>query len=114
MERVVVYGLLRKGQSMAHMLSGAEFLGTVELDGFELYHLGSYPGAVGGDGKILGEVYAVKSLKELDRAEKIHEDPPLYRRVLVEALGEPSSIYVYARPLTDSFRIDSGDWANPY
>ena len=114
MERVVVYGLLRKGQSMAHMLSGANFLGEVELDGFDLFHLGTYPGAVDGDGKIVGEVYEVEGLDELDRAEKIHDEPPLYKRVQVEALGAPAWIYVYARPLTDSFRIDSGDWANPY
>ena len=114
MERVVVYGLLRKGQSMAHMLADARFVGRVELSGFDLYHLGKYPGAVDGDGKIHGEVYEVESLTTLDEAEGTHKDPPLYKRIEIEALGAPAWIYVYARPLTDSFRIDSGDWANPY
>ena len=114
MERVFVYGLLRRGQKLAHHLARATFVGDCELDGFDLYHLGNFPGAVDGDGTVAGEVYEVDNLDELDRTEKVDDDPPLYRRVQVEALGAPAWLYVYARPLTDSFRIDSGDWSKPY
>ena len=67
-----------------------------------------------GEQKIVGEVFEVENLEELDAAERVHDDPPLYRRVSVEALGAPAWIYVYARPLTDSFPIESGDWLKRY
>ena len=114
MERVFVYGLLRKGQSMAHKLSGARFVGEAEVDGFDLFHLGSYPGAVEGEGRIKGELYEVADLDELDVAEGVERAPPLYRRRRIDAEGSPTWIYVYARPLDAALRIESGDWIKRY
>ena len=114
MERVFVYGLLRRGQTLAHNMAGATFVGDATLDGFDLFHLGNYPGAMEGDGTLIGEVYEVDSLDGLDATERIHDSPPLYRRVRITALDQPTWIYVYARPLTDSFKIESGDWVRRY
>ena len=114
MERIFVYGLLRKGQSMAHILSDANYVGDAELDGFDLYHLGSYPGAVEGDGRIKGEIYEVNDLTSLDEAEGVDRSPPLYRRRQTDAAGSPTWIYLYARPLEGTLKIDSGDWIRRY
>ena len=114
--RIVVYGLLRRGQSMAPLLRGrAAFLGRASIEGFEMVDLGSYPGVVPGSGAIVGEVYEFEGrrlLDQLDRAEGVFEDPPLYRRVEVEALGAPAWLYVYARDASGLRRIGSGDWAD--
>ena len=111
--RLVVYGLLRKGASMSRLLAGAEFLGEVVVDGYQLFDLGDYPGAVTGTGAITGELYELASpalLDVLDEAEKVHLDPPLYRRALVEVRGEPAWLYVYARHVDVAQRIQTGDW----
>lgn len=111
--RIVVYGLLRRGAHMSNLLRGAEFLGEVALDGYRLYDLGDYPGAVPGEGAVLGELYELASpamLDLLDEAERVDADPPLYRRELVEALGAPAWLYVYAGPVAASAWIRSGDW----
>jgi gamma-glutamylcyclotransferase (GGCT)/AIG2-like uncharacterized protein YtfP len=111
--RVVVYGLLRRGAPMNHLLAGAEFLGEVVLDGYRLHDLGDYPAAVAGPGALVGELYELPSpavLAVLDEAERVGVDPPLYRRVLVAAADAPAWLYVYARGVAPSTRIPSGDW----
>jgi gamma-glutamylcyclotransferase (GGCT)/AIG2-like uncharacterized protein YtfP len=111
--RIVVYGLLRRGARMSNLLGGAEFKGEVVLPGYRLYDLGDYPGAVPGEGAIVGELYELASpavLELLDEAERVEADPPLYRRVLVEAGGAPAWLYLWAGPVDSSARITSGDW----
>ena len=109
-ERLFVYGLLRRGQPLAHFLAGARFVGPARLQGYDLLDLGDYPGAVPGAGAIVGELYELAGLDPLDEAEGVHEAPPLYRRVRVEALGAPAWLYVYARDPGTAPRIASGDW----
>lgn len=111
--RLVVYGLLRRGEPLAHFLDGADFLGEVGLQGFELYHLGDYPGAVRGAGRVTAELYELPSpalLDVLDEAEGVHAEPPLYTRELVDAQGAPAWLYVWAGAVDRARRIDSGDW----
>ena len=112
--RLVVYGLLRRGQSMAPLLRASRYEGRVILEGFQMIDLGSYPGVVAGEGSVVGEVYTLGSrrlLGALDRAEGVFEDPPLYRRVEVDAIGAPAWLYVYARDAAGIPRVASGDWA---
>jgi len=111
--RIVVYGLLRRGARMSNLLGGAEFVREVALDGYRLFDLGDYPGAVPGEGVIFGELWELPSpavLDLLDEAERVGADPPLYRRVLVDADGAPAWLYVYAGPVEESAWITSGDW----
>lgn len=113
--RLVVYGLLRRGGPMSDLLGGAEFLGEVDLHGYEMYDLGDYPGAVDGNGTIRGELYELPGpaiLDLLDEAEHVHAAPPLYRRELIDAKGEPAWLYVYDRAVDPKSRIASGDWFN--
>lgn len=109
-ERLFVYGLLRRGERLADFLAGARFVGPARVAGHDLLDLGPYPAAVPGAGTVVGEVYELADLDLLDEAEGVHEDPALYRRVQVEALGAPAWLYVYAREPGKAARIASGDW----
>lgn len=98
---------------MSHILAGARHVGDVRLAGYDLHHLGDYPAAVPGPGSIAVEVYELPSpavLEVLDEAEGVHRDPPLYTRELVQALGAPAWLYVWAGPVPEGRRIGSGDW----
>ena len=114
-ERVFVYGLLRAGQSLNHILEGLPRTGPHTLEGYVLYDLEVYPGAIPGPGKLVGELCELPHeavLAALDEAEGIHGDPPLYRREKVEVDGKPAWLYVYDRPVGDAPRVRSGDWLN--
>jgi len=114
-ERIFVYGLLRGGESLHHILEGLARTGPHRLEGFALYDLGRYPGAVPGPSAIVGELCELPNagvLDALDAAEGVHEDPPLYRRERVEVAGKSAWVYVYDRPVGDAPRIRSGDWLN--
>ncbi|MHC4956362.1 MAG: gamma-glutamylcyclotransferase family protein [Planctomycetota bacterium] len=112
-EFVFVYGLLRSGESLHHILEELPLRGPFQLDGFALYDLGKYPGAVHADGTIVGELCELPHpavLAALDEAEGVHGEPPLYLREQVEVDGQAAWIYVYDRPVGDAPRIRSGDW----
>jgi len=112
-ERLFVYGLLREGQHYGHVLEGARRSGPRELEGFALYDLGRYPGAVRGPGTIVGDLVDVKDpalWAILDEIEGVEARPPLYVRERVALDDGPAWIYVYDRPVGDAPRIRSGDW----
>ena len=114
-ERVFVYGLLRQGERLDHILAGLPRTGPFRLDGYALYDLGRYPAAVDGPGTLVGDLCELPHaavLAALDEAEGVHGDPPLYRREQVMVDGQPAWIYVYDRPVHDAPRIFSGDWLN--
>jgi len=104
--RLLVYGLLRRGEPMHGLVAGAVFLGEKRIAGYDLFHMGEYPAAVPGTGGITAELYELPSpaiLAVLDEAERV---PTLFRRELV--LG--AWLYVYADAVGAAPRIPSGDW----
>jgi len=114
-DQVFVYGLLRDGESLGHILEGLPRTGPHTLDGFALYDLGRYPGAVHGPGKLIGELCEIPHeaiLTALDEAEGAHADPPLYLRERARVGEVEAWIYIYDRPVNDAPRIASGDWLN--
>ncbi|MSE13993.1 gamma-glutamylcyclotransferase, partial [Pantoea agglomerans] len=42
--RIIVYGSLRRKQGNSHWMTNAQWLGDHQIEGFELYSLGHYPG----------------------------------------------------------------------
>jgi gamma-glutamylcyclotransferase (GGCT)/AIG2-like uncharacterized protein YtfP len=106
--RLLVYGLLRRGEPMHGLLGDAVFLGEVRLPGFDLFHMGEYPAAVPGTGTIVAELYEIRVslLEVLDRAERV---PTLYRREIQEGAW----LYVFAGAVGGAPRIASGDWLRP-
>lgn len=56
------------------------------LKGYELYHLGSYPGIWPGDGQVIGEVWFVDE-ETLNRLDDYEGEGVLYRREQVPVSG---------------------------
>lgn len=85
-----IYGTLRRGCRASYLMDGAVYLGTAELHGHLLY-IDRYPGLIlGGESKVVGEVYLVNSdhLGRLDRYEGCYETPPEYLREQVVVIDE--------------------------
>lgn len=117
---VFVYGTLRKGGSndITQLHPAPRLVGPAQTQG-TLYHLGAYPGLVlGGNGVVVGEVYAIEPALELrlDGIEEIHGRPGdeyFKREVCLLVAGAPVDCLVYEiNPdrLHSAHRIDSGDW----
>lgn len=83
---VFVYGTLRRGDDndITRLVPTPQFIGTAAICG-RMYHLGPYPGVVlaskgnglpcaGGEGRIVGEVYAIDEELErlLDELEEVY------------------------------------------
>lgn len=121
-ERFVLftYGTLMSGQRNARCLGPtAVLIGPGAIRG-KLFCVSSYPGAVPGDGIVVGELWEVEAeqLTTLDRLEGClpnNEDKSNYVR-REEQVTQPGGavttawVYWYNRP-TDQLRpIPSGDW----
>ena len=101
---VFVYGSLMHGLALHGALDDCPYLGEAELFGYSLYDLGPFPGirATPGQGRVLGELYAVAQA-DLDRLDAIEGEGHLYRRTLVTTLCESGEVtaaetYVYLGP----------------
>ena len=114
---LLVYGLLMHGLSMHSMLKGCRMVGRGYALGYDMYDLGSYPGAVEGVGKLHGEVYEIVDanlLKVLDEAEGVGEG--IYvrkptRAYFGEKHSEEAQLYLYNKPVGDFRKVGHGDWA---
>jgi gamma-glutamylaminecyclotransferase len=101
---VFVYGSLKRGYALHHLLRSAEYLGPASTQPlYRLFDLGSYPGLVEWpEGlEIQGELYSVTPdvLQRLDHAEGVAEGLYARRPVLLQsatgqlqaATGQPSA-----------------------
>lgn len=115
MERVFVYGTLRRGdcRDLAVHYPGAKFLASGWIAG-ELFNLGEYPGArLGGTARIIGEIFELPeaTLRQLDAMEGDE-----YTRGLVPVSredGTVSACWVYEvaeRVGSGCPQIASGNW----
>lgn len=111
MHRVFVYGSLRRGESHAHMLQSAQFLGRHCTEPrYTLCDMGEYPAAVSwGVTAICGEVYAIDDalLRTLDDYE---EFPKIYNRRLIHTPYGGAWMYLIMAPPAVSCVIGHGDW----
>lgn len=97
---VFVYGTLLKGQrNYEYCLSPMEPALKGEIEGFDMYDLGAFPGIVPGSGKVKGEVYAVDGgqLKEIDSLEG---EGTLYIKEFVDVktsdgITVKAAVYIY-------------------
>lgn len=107
---VFVYGTLCRGDYNHHHLAGAQYQGPgVTESEFELYDLGTYPGAVRGTGQVIGEIYAVDR-EILERLDRLEGHPGFYRRELISTRYGPAWFYLYRGAVENCARIESGDW----
>ena len=108
---VFVYGTLKRGHSNHHWLADAVDLGAAELPGAVLHDLGPFPMAIAGDGRVIGELYAVTEAC-LDRLDRLEGYPRLYNRHRM-ALVDGRAAWVYlgrAQEVRHVRPIASGIW----
>ena len=117
---VFVYGTLRKGDIRFGLDSLIDLIHPkAYLEGFQLIHLGGFPGIIPGKGRVHGEIHLYTTFDQLDSIEGFWENDPkasLFRRekVMVElprGRELQASTYVYnARQPRGCQVIESGDW----
>jgi len=96
---IFVYGTLLKGQSnYERFLAPAEPEMRGEIEGFDMFELGYFPGVVKGNGRVKGEVYKV-SREQLNRIDSLEGEGVLYKKEKVTVQGycltERVEAYVY-------------------
>ncbi len=108
MQKVFVYGTLKKGGRLHKHLDGT-FLGPAVAPGWVLHRLDWYPCVTRGQGTVYGELYAIRSLERLDAVEGY---PNWFNRALAPVyLGEVEhDAWIYYRESCDAPIIKSGVW----
>jgi len=115
MERLFVYGTLKRGESLHYLLAKARFLGEGTVRGFALYDLGEYPAVrpASAEACVRGEVYEVNPglFEILDRVEDEYErrEVPV---TLTEGRTLTAWIYIYRDPLPETKRLAGDQWAS--
>jgi gamma-glutamylcyclotransferase (GGCT)/AIG2-like uncharacterized protein YtfP len=111
MQRVFVYGTLRRGESHAHLMQGATCLGPhITEPCYTLCDLDEYPAAVSwGVTAIRGEVYEVDDAL-LRRLDEYEEFPKVYNRRLIHTPYGGAWIYLMLAPPAMACIIAHGDW----
>lgn len=125
-DRFFVYGTLKVGGRFAERFDPLRVSSVkAEVEGYDLFDLGSYPGIKPGSGKVIGELHEYQEpervTKAMDSIEGYHPDLKdgmyLRRRVPVKTEdGEivEANIYVYNFRTTDrAKKIESGVWKLP-
>ena len=121
-----VYGTLKVGGRFAKQFDGDRINSVkAEIDGYDLFNLGTFPGIKPGVGKVVGELHEYKNTEEVTRAmdsiegyhPEIRDGMYLRRRVSVRTeTGEvkEANVYVYNFRITEHARkIESGIWELP-
>ncbi len=115
-----VYGTLRRGDDndITQLSPAPEFMGSASIFG-TMFHLGGYPGVtLGGEGQIVGEVYAVsaeleKTLDAIESEYPAQPDEYAKRPIRVQLAGQWRDCFVYEiNPAYVEGKqiISSGDW----
>lgn len=119
MNRVLVYGTLRKGQGNHRVMeyAGGKFIRSLNICGFRMHTLwGGYPGVVRTDDAgdwLTCELYEVESMDNLDYLEGYNPRSPgrgLYNRQQIDIDGEPTWIYTYNHDVTGEVINDWNTW----
>uniref|UniRef100_A0A7C2FUI4 Gamma-glutamylcyclotransferase family protein n=3 Tax=Thermus islandicus TaxID=540988 RepID=A0A7C2FUI4_9DEIN len=121
MERVFVYGTLKRGQRNHSLV--APYLQRVlpgSVAGFRLYHLGAgghrpyaYPAMVPGEGRVYGEVLFLRP-QALPLLDALEEEGVEYRRVRVRVETPEGRLsawtYLYLGDLEAALPLPEGVW----
>jgi len=111
MNRVFVYGTLKRGQRNSHYLDEALFIGEFTTGkGYSMYRFDDYPAVcLDGGHAIQGEVYRLgdELLRVLDELEQY---PDYYQRIEIDTLYGRAWMYVVTRQLCDGKQMIEGTW----
>lgn len=113
--RVAVYGSLRKGLHNNRLLRNAKFLGEAyTVPEFQLVSLGSFPAVTSGQTAVKVEVYQVDkdTMQDLDWLEGYRGDDQsnFYDKELIDTPYGKSYIYTMRGCNRHSSVVESGDW----
>lgn len=94
--KLFVYGTLKRGGQLNGLLKGAKFLGQHVIKGRLHQEPGTwYPQAQPGEGQIHGELFGDVDSTTLERLDRAEGHPFLYKRTEIEVGGGPAWIYWY-------------------
>lgn len=110
MNRVFVYGTLRREQDRNDVLEKEKFVTEVIMKiPFKMVNLGSFPGLIftGEINQIKGEIYEV-SKEALNLLDQIEGHPTFYQRIQMQGTW----FYILPSKYSNMPEIASGDWLN--
>lgn len=111
MNRVFVYGTLKRGQRNFHYLEEAQFVGEFTTEAaYSIYLIDDYPAVcLDGGQAVQGEVYLVDDvqLRSLDRLEWY---PEYYQRIEIETDYGLAWIYIVKYELCHGRPLLPGSW----
>ncbi len=103
--KIFVYGTLMEGMVNHAFLENSKKVKDAEIEGFDMYFLGHYPGVIKGSGRIKGEIYEV-SADVLKRLDEFEGEGYLYVKRNVQATtGEDVLLYVYNQSIDNKPQI---------
>ncbi len=106
-DKVFVYGTLKKKFSNHIYLGNSKFLGKDTIEGFELHRCNNgIPFIINGEGEVTGEVYKInrKTLQTLDWLEG---EGQFYKRILVNTMFGMVWVYVIDNQKYETIKKDS-------
>jgi gamma-glutamylcyclotransferase (GGCT)/AIG2-like uncharacterized protein YtfP len=110
MQRLLCYGSLKRNSYNFDRFGKdtQKYIKTLELEGYDLYDLGPYPGLTKGDGKVTVELHEVEDgafsyIKRMEAGAGYSEG-----KEIVD--GIEASIFFYEGNLEGNPKIDSGEW----
>lgn len=115
---VAVYGSLRQGLHNHPVLGDSEYVGTSQVQGFDMYSYGSYPyvsPSDGSDGTITVEVYRVVDEQDARSLDGLEGYPSFYDRKQVPTEFGDAWVYFIDYENNERFvQVTSGDWYEYY
>lgn len=115
--KYAVYGTLRLNQgnyySILHNMKGVEYVETKRLEGYDMYSIGGFPGAVRGKGSIVVDIFEVDNPLVEKRLDSLEGYDPTkgaegswYDKQQTE---DGEWIYIWQKKRNNGL-IESGDW----
>ena len=116
MNKIAVYGTLRRGNGNHRLIEHCNMLSMEQIEGFHMYSLGGFPAVVPGkkDGfadTITVEVYEVDD-DTLARVDRLEGYPGWYERSVVHTTHGDAYIYNFTEDMVrpSMVPITDGDW----
>lgn len=116
MKHLLVFGSLRQNSKRGYNFNrfgGQEYIKDIELNGFEMYNLGSYPAICEGEGKIKCELHSVKE-EAANYIERMEIGAGYTGKTIKTELNGQivdATIYTWPKSRLQKYnRIESGNW----
>ena len=112
MNRVFVYGTLKKGQRNYHYLCEAEFIGHHATEAcYSMFEFDDYPAVcLDGDHAIHGEIYRV-SKQQFRLLDELERYPDFYQRIEIPTAHGDSWMYIVSYELCLGKKLLAGHWS---